>query len=100
MLRLPEARRDRILSAQWGRGKGDAFAVDIEVTARDRQGLLRDIGDLFVREKINVTKVNTLSKNNQANMQFSIEVTDLGQLSRLIALIHQIQNVVDARRRA
>ncbi|MDD5181386.1 MAG: GTP diphosphokinase [Gallionellaceae bacterium] len=99
MLRLPETRRGRMLSAQWGREKSAAFAVDIEVTAHDRRGLLRDIGDLFVREKINVTGVNTLSKNNQANMQFSIEVTDLGQLSRLIALIHQIPNVVDARRR-
>lgn len=100
MLCLPEARRGRMLSAQWGSGKGAAFAVDIEVTAHDRQGLLRDIGDLFVREKINVTKVNTLSRNNQANMQFSIEVTDMGQLSRIIGLIHQIPNVVDARRRS
>ena len=98
MLRLPENRRDRMLSAQWGGSKGDTFTVDIGVEAYDRQGLLRDIGDLFVREKINVTRVNTLSKNNQAKMQFSIEISDLEQLSRLLALIHQIPNVVTARR--
>jgi GTP pyrophosphokinase len=72
--------------------------VDIEVMAYDRQGLLRDISELFAREKINVTRVNTLSKQNQANMQFSIEIADLEQLSRLLALLHQVSNVVSARR--
>ncbi len=98
MLRLPENRRDRMLSAQWGGSKGDTFTVDIGVEAYDRQGLLRDIGDLFVREKVNVTRVNTLSKNNQAQMQFSIEISDLEQLSRLLALIHQVPSVIAARR--
>ena len=99
MLRLPENRRDRILGAQWGGGKGEGFSVDIGVEAYDRQGLLRDIGDLFAREKINVTRVNTLSKSDHAQMQFSIEISDLEQLSRLLALIHQVPNVIAARRR-
>ena len=98
MLRLPESRSDRMLSAQWGGSKGDAFIVDISVEADDRQGLLRDIGDLFVREKINVTRVNTLSKNDQAQMQFSIEISNLDQLGRLLALINQVPNVIIARR--
>jgi len=98
MLRLPENRSDRILSAQWG-GRHDAnFAVDIEVKAYDRQGLLRDISDLFAKEKVNVTGVNSLSKHNQANMQFSIEIADLEQLSRLLAMLHQVPNVISARR--
>ena len=98
MLRLPEDRRDRLVSAQWGSRKGTTFAVDIEVEAYDRQSLLRDITDVFVREKINVTKVNTLSKNNQAKMNFSVEIKDLEQLSRLIALIHHVPNVIKAKR--
>ena len=81
-----------------GDSKGETFTVDIVVEAYDRQGLLRDIGDLFVREKDNVTRVNTLSKNNQAKMQFSIEISDLEQLSRLLALIHQVPNVIAAQR--
>ena len=98
ILRLPESRRSRILSAEWGGRKGNIFTVDIGVEAYDRQGLLRDIGDLFVREKVNVTRVNTFSKNNQAKMQFSIEISDLEQLSRLLALIHQVPNVIVAQR--
>lgn len=98
MLRTPEGRRDRVLSAEWGSNKGGNFTVDIEVVAHDRQGLLRDISELFSREKINVSKVNTLSRHNQANMQFSIEITNLEQLSRLLSLLHQVPNVVSARR--
>ncbi|HXU94614.1 MAG TPA: GTP diphosphokinase [Gallionella sp.] len=99
MLRLPETRRGRMLGAQWGGSKGAVFAADIEVEAYDRQGLLRDIGDLFVREKVNVTGVESLSKDNVARMRFAVEIANLEQLSRLLALIHQVPNVMTARRR-
>ncbi len=98
--RLPEERRNRLLSAQWGKHQNISTDVDIEVEAHDRQGLLRDISDLFVREKVNATKANTMSRNNLALMQFSIEITGLEQLSRLLVLIQQVPNVIVARRRA
>ena len=98
MLRMPDNKQDRVLTAQWGGHKESRYAVDIELVAHDRQGLLRDITDLFAKEKINVTRVNTLSQHNQANMQFSIEIADLEQLSKLLAQLHQVPNVVSARR--
>lgn len=99
ILGLPENRRNRLLDAQWGRGGGTRFAADVEVAAYDRQGLLRDITDLFVREKVNVTKVDSRLQAEQATMRFSVEIADLEQLSRLLALIHHVPNVVSARRR-
>jgi GTP pyrophosphokinase len=97
--RLPEERRSRLLQARWGAGANLVASVDIEVEAHDRQGLLRDISDLFVREKVNATKANTLSRGNLAMMQFSLEITDLDQLQRLLALIQQVPGVIAARRR-
>lgn len=97
--RLPEERRNRVLAAQWGSYQNISGNVDIEVEAHDRQGLLRDISDLFAREKINATKANTISRHNLALMQFSIEVTNLEQLSRLLTLIQQVPNVISAQRR-
>jgi GTP pyrophosphokinase len=98
-VRLPEGRRNRVLSAQWGSHQNISTGIDIEVEAHDRQGLLRDISDLFVREKVNATKDNTISRNNLALMQFSIEISNLEQLRRLLALIQQVPNVIAARRR-
>ncbi|MEY3882746.1 MAG: hypothetical protein RLZZ379_24 [Pseudomonadota bacterium] len=86
IVRLPESRHDRVLAAQWGSHLNVNTDVDIEVEAHDRQGLLRDISDLFVR-------------NNLALMQFSIEILDLEQLNRLLALIQQLPDVIAARRR-
>lgn len=97
--RLSEDRRNRLLGAQWGNYQNVSTDVDIEVKAHDRQGLLRDISDLFVREKVNATKANTMSRNDLALMQFSIEISDLEQLSRLLALIQQVPNVIEVRRR-
>jgi GTP pyrophosphokinase len=99
IVRLPESRHNRVLVAQWGNGQNLRTDVDIEVEAHDRQGLLRDISDLFAREKVNAIKANTMSRNNLALMQFSIEVLSLEQLSRLLALIQHVPNVIVARRR-
>jgi len=98
MLSLPEARRSRLLNAQWGGGSA-TYTADIEVIAYDRPGLLRDITDLFTREKINVVKVESLLADNQAKMRFLVEIKDLEQLSRLLSLIQHVPNVVSARRR-
>lgn len=104
IMRLPEDRHARLLHAHWGVNANLATSVDIEVEAHDRQGLLRDISDLFVREKVNATRVNatkanTLSRGNIAKMQFSLEIVNLNQLQRLLALIRQLPDVMIARRR-
>lgn len=99
IVRLPESRHNRILSAHWGNNQNIRTDVDIEVEAYDRQGLLRDISDLFAREKVNAVKANTMSRNNLALMQFSIEISSLEQLSRLLALIQHVPSVIAARRR-
>lgn len=91
--RLPPDKHDRLLATQWGNRQQMLAAVDIDIEAYDRQGLLRDISDLFARERVNVTQVKTQSRNNQARMRFSVEIADLEQLSRLLALLRQVPNV-------
>ena len=96
-LRNPE----RIIEADWGGGNsaaGALYPVDIAVEAHDRQGLLRDISDVLSREKINVTAVNTQSRQDRAHMGFTIEVSGVAQLQRALGLIGEIQGVELARR--
>lgn len=96
--RMDTSRHSRLLHAQWGNSTNTKADVDIEVLADDRQGLLRDISDLFARERVNVTKVNTRSRNLMARMQFSVEVMHLDQLERILTLIHQVPGVTQANR--
>ncbi|HEX7329137.1 MAG TPA: bifunctional (p)ppGpp synthetase/guanosine-3',5'-bis(diphosphate) 3'-pyrophosphohydrolase [Casimicrobiaceae bacterium] len=90
---------ERLMDAQWGERRDELFSVDIVVEASDRQGLLRDLSELFAREKINVTAVNTLTRDNLARMAFTLEVADLPQLQRALRLARDIPGVDSAQRR-
>ena len=89
---------ERVIETEWGGPTDGVFAVDIVVDAHDRQGLLRDISEVFAREKINVIAVNTQSRQGNANMGFTAEINNVQQLKRMLALIHEVQGVVGARR--
>ncbi|MBA3998169.1 MAG: GTP pyrophosphokinase [Candidatus Accumulibacter sp.] len=89
---------ERVIETEWGGQTDGIFAVDIVVDAHDRQGLLRDISEVFAREKINVIAVNTQSKQGTAHMGFTAEIHNVQQLKRTLALIHEVQGVVGARR--
>ncbi|MCL2075430.1 MAG: bifunctional (p)ppGpp synthetase/guanosine-3',5'-bis(diphosphate) 3'-pyrophosphohydrolase [Betaproteobacteria bacterium] len=90
---------ERVIETEWGSAEAESFfATDIVVDAHDRQGLLRDISEIFAREKINVIGVHTQSKQGKAKMGFTVEVKNLSQLKRSLGLIHDINGVLTARR--
>ena len=64
------------------------------VTASDRRGLLRDIGDALAREKINVTAVRTQSRDDLAFMRFSFDVSNMVQLKRALAQVREVKGVI------
>jgi GTP pyrophosphokinase len=68
------------------------------VLAGDRQGLLRDISEIFSREKINVIGVNTQSAKGQARMTFTAEVGATAQLQKALSAIAEVTGVIEARR--
>lgn len=90
---------ERMITADWGQAKEEVFPVDLEVLATDRQSLLRDISEVFSREKINVTAVNTLSKNMLARMFFTVEVRGIEHMKRMLKLVQEIPGVTEVRRR-
>ena len=89
---------ERVIETTWGGQTTGVFAADIVVDAHDRQGLLRDISEIFTRERLNVVGVNTQSKQGKAHMGFTVEITNLPQLQRTLTLIHEVEGVVGVRR--
>ncbi|MBY0267981.1 MAG: bifunctional (p)ppGpp synthetase/guanosine-3',5'-bis(diphosphate) 3'-pyrophosphohydrolase [Burkholderiales bacterium] len=96
LARLDPARR---IAAEWGEPGTATFPVEIVVDAADRTGLLRDISEVLSRERINVTATRTQSSDLSARMRFTLEVSDLGQLQRVLGLIREVNGVLDAVRR-
>ena len=92
--------RERLVEAQWGtQREGGAYPVDIELSAIDRTGLLRDVSDTLARERINVLAANTGSHDTHARMLFTVEIADLAQLERVLGLLKNVPGVVRAVRR-
>jgi len=92
--RLAERSPERLIDAQWGARTDAVYPVDIQVTAADRQGLLRDIGEALARERINVTAVRTQSRDDLAYMRFSFEVADTAHLRRALATVKEVSGVI------
>lgn len=93
---------ERVIEVEWGTPKAEGAAVypvDVSVEAADRQGLLRDISEVFAKEKMNVIGVQTQSIRGTAWMTFTVEVGDSGRLNKVLALVAEVQGVRSARRR-
>jgi GTP pyrophosphokinase len=90
----------RILPVGWGTAAAE-FPVDLEVEAFDRRGLVRDVSAAVADEKISIRSMTTTTdaRDHLARMQIAIDITGLPQLSRVLARIARLPNVVSARRR-
>ena len=77
----------------------ETFPVEVHVEAIDRTGLLRDVSEIFTRERVNVIATNTLTRDMLARMRFTAEIRDLDHLNRVLALLREVKGVVGAARR-
>ncbi len=94
---------ERVVEVTWGIAPGSLYPVDVIVQAQDRQGLLRDVSEVFSREKFNVVGVQTQSVRQAGGqfawMTFTVEIADSHKLNRLYDAVKTVQGVVSARRR-
>jgi GTP pyrophosphokinase len=94
---------ERVIEVAWGAPVGSlkeaVYPVDVAVEATDRQGLLRDISELFAKDKTNVIAVQTQTVKGTAWMTFTVEVADSGRLARVLASVAELPGVRSARRR-
>ena len=93
---------ERVIEVRWGEHKGAdslVYPVDVAVEAFDRQGLLRDISEVFAKEKMNVIGVQTQSVKGTAWMTFTVEIGDAVSLSKVLGTVRGVKGVRAARRR-
>jgi GTP pyrophosphokinase len=91
---------ERVIAVEWG-ASDQSFPVEVNVRAYDRRGLLRDITAVLADSKINIHAMNTDTHDGDgiADMNLKITVKDLQELSRVLARIQGLSNVLSARRR-
>ncbi len=91
----------RLIEVQWGDDAEEAYPVSIQVTAYDRSGLLRDVTSLVADEKINLRSAQAVTglKNNLAQINATLEIHNVAQLTRVLTRIERLPNVIEVRRK-
>ena len=89
--------RERLVKVSWGENVR-TYPVPIRIRAYDRQGLMGDITALLTEESVNIIDVQSGLNKNLADLRIVIEVRDIAQLSRMLARIENLPNVLEAQR--
>ncbi len=111
---MAQATPGRVIEVAWDTparsaarsGREALYPLDVLVEAGDRPGLLRDITEVFAKEKLNVTGVQSQSvrdvqggRGRLARMCFTVEVSDGRVLQGALAQLRQLPGIRSARRR-
>ena len=97
------ANPERAIAVAWGSrtaGSDAVYPVKVWVEAQERAGLLRDISELFAKERMNVTAVQTqpAPQGGLVHMELTVEVDQATRLPVVLAQIARIPGVRSARR--
>jgi len=88
---------ERLIEVAWGRSQR-TYPVMVKIVAFDRGGLLHEISGIVAGEGINMSQVNVTTSRNIATFYTTMEITGIDQLSRVLAKIERVPNVIEARR--
>ncbi|MBN1581714.1 MAG: bifunctional (p)ppGpp synthetase/guanosine-3',5'-bis(diphosphate) 3'-pyrophosphohydrolase [Anaerolineae bacterium] len=90
---------ERLIQVSWGTDV-ETFPVQVRIRAYDRTKLLRDIGEVFGNEDVSLVSadIETQKKENLATFSMVLQVTDIAQLSRVLAKLEGLPNVLETRR--
>jgi GTP pyrophosphokinase len=99
LTRMSASRPDRLIAATWADAESTQ-PVTLTIVAIDRQGLVRDIGDLLASEKMSIEMMHTTTDRTQstATIDVRLGVGDARQLTRLLQRIRGVGSVLSVRR--
>jgi GTP pyrophosphokinase len=91
---------ERLVEVQWGLDDSKSYQVSVQIIANDRQGLFRDISAIIANEKVSIVGIESHSDTVKQTMSTTInmEVTSSELLTRLIAKLRQLDDVIDVKR--
>ena len=97
--RMSASRPDRLIPADWA-DAAQTQPVSLNIVAIDRQGLVRDIGDLLASEKISIEMMHTTTDRTQstATIDVRVAIDDALHLTRLLQRIRGLGSVLSVRR--
>ena len=91
--------RERIINVDWRKSDQAAYPVLVQIRAFDRAGLLHDISGVVAENGVSMSAANVVtSKDHTALINATLEISSADQLTRILAKIDRVPNVIEARR--
>jgi GTP pyrophosphokinase len=96
---LLEKEGERLVDVAWGAPKsGASYIVDVRVIGNERSGLLRDVSEVFSKEKVPVRSVQQHVAQGASWITLTVSIQDAAQLAKVLAGVTQVPGVEIARR--
>lgn len=102
ILKAIDTMPERLIQVSWGDESREIYDVDIVIVAYDRKSLLKDITTVFANEKVSIESMNSSldSKSQTSYITVRLNVENTEKLSRVLAQLSQVSNVIDVKRQS
>jgi GTP pyrophosphokinase len=102
ILKAIETVPERLIQVSWGDENREIYDVDIVIVAYDRKSLLKDITTVFANEKVSIESMNSSldGKSQTSYITVRLNVENTEKLSRVLAQLSQVSNVIDVKRQS
>jgi GTP diphosphokinase / guanosine-3',5'-bis(diphosphate) 3'-diphosphatase len=90
---------ERLVDVKWDIREKREYPVQMKIVCHDKKGALADISAAISSLDVNIThaEINT-AQDGQANCEFGVNVTDLNQFNKIIAVIKKLRGVISVER--
>ncbi|MBI4213655.1 MAG: bifunctional (p)ppGpp synthetase/guanosine-3',5'-bis(diphosphate) 3'-pyrophosphohydrolase [Chloroflexi bacterium] len=96
---LNEDEPERLVPVEWGGTSKGVFPVTMRIAAFDREGLVRDIAAVVADENLSIQGMNvSVQRDQTAVLIASMDVPSLEKLSRVMARIQGVRDVLSVQR--
>lgn len=90
---------ERLIEVKWDDAPQAAYDAGVQITAKDRFGLLADITNTISDLKIMVTSINARSRQDGiAVINLTVQITGLQQLDKLMKQLRKLPKIMDVMR--
>ena len=95
---LDEQGQERLIEVSWGNAEGAVFPVEVLVVAQNIPGLVKDMSEIFLKEKIAIIGMNSQVVRGDMHWRFNVEISSAQSLTRALTAISDLPGVYNARR--
>jgi len=94
-----EDEKERLIPVEWGHSDELLYAVNVQVEAWDRVGLMRDVTTVVAEEKVNIASASLADGDgNTITMFLTLETKGLAHLSQILKKIDAVKGVLSVTR--